>query len=78
MKTWPGYPLNQEALVTQDAFEGRDVVEFDFDATTLEVGGLKAIDYFEDGTFYILRSTGHSTCIFFWKRVHTREHFLME
>lgn len=59
-QTFPGYPLNPNALVTQDAFDGREVIELDFEAKSLEVGGYKAIDLFDDGSFYLLQASGHT------------------
>lgn len=57
--TFPGYPKNPDAVVVQDAFEGRELVELEF-ASGLEIGGFPAIDYFRDGSFYILQAQGHS------------------
>jgi glyoxylase-like metal-dependent hydrolase (beta-lactamase superfamily II) len=57
--TYPGYPRNPEAVVVDDAFEGRELVELDF-STGLDIGGFPAIDFFGDGSFYILKSPGHS------------------
>jgi L-ascorbate metabolism protein UlaG (beta-lactamase superfamily) len=67
--TFPGYPKNRDALVVNDAFEGRAVVELDF-STDLEVGGLPAIDYFGDGSFYILKTNGHSKLVNPWKMTY--------
>ncbi|KAH8924719.1 Metallo-hydrolase/oxidoreductase [Atractiella rhizophila] len=58
--TYPGYPANPDAVVVQDAFEGRELVELDFSNAELEIGGLKALDYFEDGSFYLLQAPGHT------------------
>ena len=30
-QTYPGYPVNPDSLVCQDAMEGRDLVELEFD-----------------------------------------------
>ncbi|KAJ5355048.1 metallo-beta-lactamase superfamily protein [Penicillium cataractarum] len=57
--TFPGYPTNTDALVTDDAFFGRRLVELDFsDAVT--IGGFLAIDFFQDGSLYLLKSSGHT------------------
>lgn len=62
----PGYPTRPDALVLDSDFAGRDVVElFSQDAggsggTTLEIAGLRALDYFGDGSFYILDAPGHA------------------
>lgn len=57
---FPGYPGNPEALVPHSAFLGREVVELDFSTSGLTIGGFPAFDYFNDGSFYILDSKGHS------------------
>ncbi|KAF2106191.1 metallo-beta-lactamase superfamily protein [Lophiotrema nucula] len=57
---YPGYPANSEAPVLSREFEGREVTELDFSPTDLEIGGLKAIDYFGDGSFYFLSAPGHA------------------
>ncbi|KAI0301673.1 beta-lactamase-like protein [Multifurca ochricompacta] len=60
-ETYPGYPNNPDAHTVQDAFEGRDLIELDFNASLLKVSGLRAIDWFEDGSFYILEAPGHTS-----------------
>ncbi|OKL55377.1 hypothetical protein UA08_09384 [Talaromyces atroroseus] len=57
--TYPGYPKNQNALVADDAFHGRELIELDF-STASSIGRFPAIDYFNDGSFYILQSLGHT------------------
>ncbi|KAH8924693.1 metallo-beta-lactamase superfamily protein [Atractiella rhizophila] len=57
---FPGYPLNPDSVIPHDAYEGRQVVELDFGKSTTEIGGFKALDYFEDGSFYLLKVTGHT------------------
>lgn len=57
--TAPGYPKNMDALVTDDAFIGRDLVELDF-RSAIDIGGFLALDFFQDGSLYLLRSNGHS------------------
>lgn len=56
----PGYPANSEAFLLDSAFHGRNVQEVDFGQGTLNIGGFQAIDYFDDGSFYILEGTGHT------------------
>ncbi|PLB46303.1 metallo-beta-lactamase superfamily protein [Aspergillus steynii IBT 23096] len=58
--TFPGYPENPEAVVLSDAFDGREVVELDFSNVPSRVGGFPAVDYFGDGSFFLLRSFGHT------------------
>jgi len=59
-QTYPGYPLNPDSLVCQDAFEGRELLELDFSNTNLEIGGFKAVDFFGDSSFYLLQAQGHT------------------
>jgi len=59
-KTYPGYPKNPDALTVQDAFEGRQLIELDFSESQLKVCGLRAIDWFDDGSFYLLEAPGHT------------------
>jgi glyoxylase-like metal-dependent hydrolase (beta-lactamase superfamily II) len=60
-KLYPGSPLNPDAYVPQAAFAGRDVIEVDFNSTTdaLKLAGLRAIDWFDDGSLYFLEAPGH-------------------
>jgi hypothetical protein len=58
--TYPGYPKNPGALPLQDAFEGRRLIELDFNDSQLEICGLRAIDWFDDGSFYLLETPGHT------------------
>ncbi|KAM5352845.1 hypothetical protein ACJ41O_005567 [Fusarium nematophilum] len=54
----PGYPANKESPVHEDAFEGRAVDEVVF--SELRVAGYRALDYFSDGSLYILDTPGHA------------------
>lgn len=56
----PGYPTNPEAFLLDSAFEGRKVREIDFSISDLTIGGFRAVDYFDDGSFYVLEGTGHT------------------
>jgi len=57
----PGYPTNPDAFLLESAFTGRSVRQLDFEKdSTLEIRGLNAIDYFDDGSFYILSAAGHT------------------
>jgi len=58
--TYPGYPKNPDAITIQDAFEGRQLIELDFSQSQLKVCGLRAIDWFDDGSFYFLEALGHT------------------
>ncbi|KAE8401215.1 hypothetical protein BDV37DRAFT_296346 [Aspergillus pseudonomiae] len=44
-----GYPMNADALVNDDAFLGRNLVELDFSGA-VNIGGFLAIDFFQDVT----------------------------
>ncbi|WQF79199.1 Putative metallo-beta-lactamase, ribonuclease Z/Hydroxyacylglutathione hydrolase [Colletotrichum destructivum] len=64
---FPGWPAVQDAPVLAREFEGREVRELDFSsgggasgAAGLEIGGLRALDYFGDGSFYLLSAPGHA------------------
>jgi hypothetical protein len=59
-RTYPGYPDNSDALTNQDAFEGRHLIELDFGKPQLTVCGLRTIDWFDDGSFYLLEAPGHT------------------
>lgn len=60
-KHMPGYPTNPKAFMLDSAFQGRNVREMDFSRqSTLTIGGFRAIDFFEDGSFYLLETTGHT------------------
>ncbi|KAK6530723.1 hypothetical protein TWF281_007562 [Arthrobotrys megalospora] len=56
----PGYPENPDAPFLSQEFAGRNVTELSFESSTLTIGGMKAIDFFNDGSFYILDAPGHA------------------
>ncbi|OAA58263.1 Beta-lactamase-like protein [Cordyceps fumosorosea ARSEF 2679] len=53
----PGWPINPNGKVPASSLEGHHIHEPDF---PLQVGGLRAHDYFGDGSFYILDVPGHA------------------
>jgi hypothetical protein len=55
----PGYPLNKDSPLLETDWEGRQLIEIEF-TTSLKVGRFKAVDYFEDGSFYIIDAPGHA------------------
>lgn len=57
---FPGYPANPVSPVLSREFSNRHVQELDFNASDLEIGSLKAVDYFKDGSFYLLSAPGHA------------------
>ncbi|KAF2015108.1 Metallo-hydrolase/oxidoreductase [Aaosphaeria arxii CBS 175.79] len=57
----PGYPIDPDGIFVAANFTNRDIVEVDFSSpTTLTIGGFPAIDYFADGSFYLLSTPGHA------------------
>ena len=57
--SWPGYPRNPEAGVLDSDAEGRVVREVSFD-TGLRIGRFDALDFFGNGSFYLLDAPGHA------------------
>lgn len=57
----PGYPTNPESELADADFIGRDVREIQMEEFTLKCGEFPALDYFGDGSFYLLSSPGHTT-----------------
>ena len=55
----PGYPIAEASPVFEDAFAGRKVRELTFEGS-LAVAGYRAVDYFGDGSLYILDTPGHA------------------
>ncbi|EFX03459.1 metallo-beta-lactamase superfamily protein [Grosmannia clavigera kw1407] len=55
----PGYPTNKNSHVLEADWEVRDLIELDFN-TDLKLGKFKTIDYFSDGSFYLLDTPGHA------------------
>ncbi|KAH8159396.1 hypothetical protein CIB48_g8856 [Xylaria polymorpha] len=56
---FPGYTTKKAASFNESDVAGHDVEEIDFGSSSLKVGGLPAVDYFTDGTFYLLDTPGH-------------------
>lgn len=56
----PGFPSNPNAPILASDYENRTVREISFDDTPLTVGRFRAIDYFNDGSLYLLDSPGHT------------------
>lgn len=56
----PAYPIKEESPLLESDWEGREVVETDFGDGNLKIGGFKALDYFGDGSFYLLDAPGHA------------------
>jgi len=58
----PGYPENQQSPLRSEDFENRPVREIDFEKEGggLKIGRFNALDFFGDGSFYLLDTPGHS------------------
>jgi hypothetical protein len=48
---FPGWPMRSEGRVLASAFADREVNEISSDTSKLMIGGMRAIDYFGDGSF---------------------------
>ncbi|KAH8901642.1 metallo-beta-lactamase superfamily protein [Thozetella sp. PMI_491] len=55
----PGYPVNKESHLLESDWGGRNLVELEFN-TEVKLGRFSAIDYFNDGSFYLLDAPGHA------------------
>ncbi|KAM5344623.1 hypothetical protein ACJ41O_013158 [Fusarium nematophilum] len=55
----PGF--NVSCLILETDYQGRDLQEIDFETHpgATKLGGFRAVDYFQDGSFYLLDSPGH-------------------
>ncbi|KAI0105342.1 hypothetical protein F4776DRAFT_647067 [Hypoxylon sp. NC0597] len=57
-----GYPIDNESVCLSSAWKNRNCHELDFesDKRVIQIGRWKALDWFSDGSFYLLRSEGHT------------------
>lgn len=55
----PGYPADNESSVLASDFKNREVKEVSFADSTLKIGQLQAVDFFGDGSLYLLDAPGH-------------------
>ncbi|KAJ6597545.1 beta-lactamase-like protein [Mycena vulgaris] len=53
------FPETPTSTLQASDFAGHNITKLDFSATKLTFSGLKAIDYFGDGSFYLLDTPGH-------------------
>ncbi|KAK0209335.1 beta-lactamase-like protein [Desarmillaria ectypa] len=53
------YPTAPESHLFESDFAGRKVTELDLNNFDLTIGDCEALDYFSDGSLYILNSPGH-------------------
>lgn len=58
----PGYPTNESIPIDERAWEGRTLREIDFDVEGkgLKIGQYNALDFYGDGSFYLLDTPGHA------------------
>ncbi|WAO95518.1 Lactamase-B domain-containing protein [Fusarium falciforme] len=58
----PGYPANPEGLILETDYKGRELHEIDFNSHSgaTKIGDIRAVDYFQDGSFFLLDSPGHT------------------
>ncbi|KAK3349146.1 beta-lactamase-like protein [Lasiosphaeria hispida] len=60
----PGYPSNPNSPILESDYTGRELVELDFEDNSkwkvVTIGPFRGIDYFRDGSFYLLDSPGHA------------------
>jgi len=57
----PGYPAKEDSPLLETDLEGRELKVIDFDnLPTIPVGRFRAVDYFNDGSFYLLDAPGHA------------------
>ncbi|KAK3309423.1 beta-lactamase-like protein [Chaetomium strumarium] len=74
-KMLPGYPANPQSPLLESDFANRELIELDFSGNNnnnnnnnnkkykykrLTIGRFPALDYFGDGSFYLLDSPGHT------------------
>lgn len=56
----PGYPANPDSWIKEIDYAGRELIEVDFTRAGLRLGQYDALDYFGDGSFYLLDCPGHT------------------
>ncbi|KAJ7457013.1 hypothetical protein FB451DRAFT_1564416 [Mycena latifolia] len=55
------FPDSQTSDLQASDLAGHDVVKLDFDRANLTISGMRAIDHFGDGSFYLIDTPGHLT-----------------
>ncbi|KAJ7062223.1 beta-lactamase-like protein [Mycena amicta] len=53
------YPDNPNAILQESDLAGRTVTKIDFSKSALKFNDLQAVDYFGDGSFYLVNTPGH-------------------
>ena len=56
----PGYPTNPSSGISESAYADRELREISFTDSKLKIGRCNAIDFFNDGSFYLLDTPGHA------------------
>ncbi|KAI9046039.1 MBL fold metallo-hydrolase [Aspergillus affinis] len=57
----PGAPANPDSPILESDYSGRNLREITFNGPgSITIGQFRALDYFEDGSFYLLDSPGHA------------------
>lgn len=56
----PPWPENPNSPLTESDIRGRDVREISQSEFALQIGQFRALDYFNDGSFYLLDVPGHA------------------
>ncbi|EGO53905.1 hypothetical protein NEUTE1DRAFT_103417 [Neurospora tetrasperma FGSC 2508] len=64
----PGYPTNPDSPILEADYKDRELIEVDFTSAAsdgknwkrLQIGRFPAVDYFGDGSFYLLDAPGHA------------------
>ncbi|KAJ7249431.1 beta-lactamase-like protein [Mycena rebaudengoi] len=54
------YAVNPKSTLLESDLAGRRLVELNFNKSDLTIGGMKAHDFFGDGSFYLLDVPGHA------------------
>jgi hypothetical protein len=59
----PGWPVDPESSLIDDDWKKHNVREISFDVgpESLSIGGFPALDYFGDGSLFLLNAPGHTT-----------------
>ncbi|RDA95058.1 hypothetical protein CP533_2177 [Ophiocordyceps camponoti-saundersi (nom. inval.)] len=57
---YPGYPANSSSPILESDYTGRELRELSFSDSSLAVGRMPALDYFGDGSLYLLDAPGHA------------------
>ncbi|KIV77975.1 hypothetical protein PV11_09747 [Exophiala sideris] len=75
---FPGYPGKKDSPVRESDFAGRDVREISFEGKEiLQFGQLRAVDFFGDGSFYLVDTPGHAVGHLAGLARTTRDTFMM-